>query len=58
MGKIELLEESRLTEGMKVLVTLIPEDNEEQFWLGVSDLTLAEVWDNSEDDIYCELLQK
>jgi hypothetical protein len=57
-GKIELLEELHLSEGTKVLVTILSEDDEGQFWLQVSNQTLADVWDNDEDDIYAELLQE
>lgn len=57
-GKIELLENISLSEGARVLVTLMPDHDEQQFWLDVSDRSLAEVWENTEDDIYAELLQK
>ncbi|MFB2968908.1 hypothetical protein ACE1CD_08040 [Aerosakkonema sp. BLCC-F183] len=57
-GKIELLQNLPLPEGTKLLVTLMPDKEEEQFWLNVSDRSLAEVWENTEDDIYAELLQK
>ena len=57
-GKIELLEDVALPEGTRVLVTPISIDDEEQFWVGVSESALAEVWDNAEDDVYAELLQK
>lgn len=56
-GKIELLEPSELVEGTQVLVTLIPDD-ESEFWLPASQISLNAVWDNAEDDIYAELLKK
>ncbi|MGL6281608.1 MAG: hypothetical protein ACRC2J_04295 [Microcoleaceae cyanobacterium] len=56
-GKIELLESADLEEGMQVLVTFIP-DNQSEFWLQASQLSLDKVWDNTEDDIYAELLKK
>ncbi|NEP79238.1 MAG: hypothetical protein F6K17_02935 [Okeania sp. SIO3C4] len=56
-GKIELLEPSELEEGTRVLVTLISDD-ESEFWLRASQISLNSVWDNSEDDIYGELLKK
>lgn len=31
--KIELLEKANIPEGTKVLVTVLPDDNESQFWL-------------------------
>lgn len=56
-GKIELLEPSELEEGTRVLVTFISDD-ESEFWLQASQVSLNSVWDNSEDDIYGELLKK
>lgn len=57
-GKIELLENASLPEGSRVLVTLMPDEDEQQFWLEASDRSLTEIWDNTEDDIYAKLLQK
>jgi hypothetical protein len=54
-GKIELLELSELPEGAKVLVTLLP-DEEAEFWLQASHTSLDRVWDNTEDDVYAQLL--
>jgi hypothetical protein len=54
-GKIEPLEQIKLPEGGKVLITFLP-DEEVQFWLGASQVALDEIWDNSEDDVYAELL--
>jgi hypothetical protein len=56
-GKIELLESEELPEGTKVLVTLLPHD-ETAFWRQASQVSLDAVWNNSEDDVYGELLQK
>ncbi|CAD5961758.1 hypothetical protein PCC9214_03234 [Planktothrix tepida] len=56
-GKIELLEPSELVEGTQVLITLIPDD-ESEFWLQASKISLNAVWDNAEDDVYAELLKK
>lgn len=55
-GKIELLEKVELPEGTEVLVT--PLSGETDFWLRASEGSLAEVWDNLEDDVYAELLEK
>jgi hypothetical protein len=55
-GKIELLEATELPEGTKVLVTLLP-DGEAGFWLQASQVSLDAVWDNTEDDVYAQLLQ-
>ena len=57
-GKIEPLEWVVLPEGAKVIVTLLPDEDDTRFWLSASETSLAEVWENSEDDIYAELLQK
>lgn len=55
-GKIELLEATELPEGVRVLVTLLPDD-EAEFWLQASQTSLDAVWDNAEDDVYAQLLQ-
>jgi hypothetical protein len=55
-GRIELLEQTSLPEGARVLVTLVSDDDE-QFWLGVSRASLDAIWDNDEDDVYAELLK-
>ena len=54
-GKIELLDSEELPEGVRVLVTLLPDD-EPEFWLKASQTSLNAVWDNTEDDVYAELL--
>jgi len=41
-GKIELLEDVPLPEGTKLVVTLMPNEDEQQFWLNVSDRSLAD----------------
>jgi len=57
-GRIELVENIPLIEGAKVIVTLLTDEYESRFWLFASERSLAEVWENSEDDIYAELLQE
>jgi len=56
-GKIELLESVEIPEGTKVLVTLLPDD-ETDFWLQTSQVSLNAIWDNTDDDVYDQLLQK
>lgn len=56
-GRIELLEPVELPEGTKVLVTLLP-DEEAEFWLSASQVSLDTLWDNPEDDVYGELLKE
>lgn len=55
-GKIELLESVELPEGVKVLITLLPGEDTE-FWLQAGQTSLDTVWDNTEDDVYAELLE-
>ena len=54
-GKIELLEEIEIPEGIEVLVT--PLIDEPDFWLQVAEAGLDRVWNNAEDDVYAELLK-
>ena len=56
-GKIIPLEAVNVPEGTRALVTLLPED-ETDFWLAASESSLSEVWGNTEDDVYAELLEK
>jgi predicted DNA-binding antitoxin AbrB/MazE fold protein len=56
-GRIELLEPVDLPEGTKVLVTLLP-DEETEFWLSASQVSLDTLWDNPEDDVYGQLLNE
>jgi len=55
-GKIELLESAELPEGVRVLVTVLPDDQAE-FWLQASQTSLDVVWNNAEDDVYAQLIQ-
>jgi hypothetical protein len=57
-GKIEPLEPLDLPEVTKVLVTPLLEEDRSRFWRDASQSSLAEVWDNPEDDVYAELLEK
>lgn len=56
-GKIELLEKADLPEGARALVTLLPNEDED-FWLNVTQLSLAKVWDNAKDDVYESLISE
>ena len=57
-GKIELLEKVNLPEDARALITILPVSDESNFWLGVSQPALAEIWDNPQDDVYGKLLEK
>ena len=56
-GKIVPLEDVKVPEGTRALVTLLPEDDA-GFWLTASESSLSEVWGTAEDDVYAELLEK
>ncbi|MFH1860658.1 MAG: hypothetical protein ABH870_06575 [bacterium] len=56
--KIELLEKMDIPDGTKILVTLLPDRGEQQFWQNVSRVSLDAIWDNPEDDVYAQLLKK
>jgi len=57
-GKIVPLEKVQLPDGCRLLLTVLADGDEEQFWLPVSQECLAAVWDNDEDDVYAELLSE
>ena len=54
--KIELLEDIDIQDGTKVLVTLLNDGEDHQFWQKVGTLSLDSMWNNPEDDIYEKLL--
>jgi hypothetical protein len=54
-GQVELLEHLEVPDGTRVLVTILPDD-ESEFWLQTSQSSLNAVWNNSEDDVYAQLL--
>ncbi|MBI4707187.1 MAG: hypothetical protein HY761_04615 [Candidatus Omnitrophica bacterium] len=56
--KIELLEKVSIPEGTRILVTLLTDKNEQQFWQGTSQVSLDTIWNNTEDDVYAQLLKK
>ncbi|TES92445.1 MAG: hypothetical protein E3J87_05410 [Candidatus Cloacimonadota bacterium] len=56
--KIELLEKENIPEGTRVLVTVLPENDESQFWIETSQISLDTVWNNTEDDVYAQLLKE
>ncbi|HEV2948996.1 MAG TPA: hypothetical protein VGX70_16600 [Gemmataceae bacterium] len=57
-GKIELVEKVTLPENARALITILSAQDESLFWLGVSQPSLAEVWDNPQDDVYGQLVEK
>ncbi len=57
-GRIELLESMPLVEGARLLVTLLSDGEEQEFWRRVSEHTLRKVWGSPEDDVYADLLTR
>ena len=55
-GRIEPFEELDVPDGTEVLVTVL--SNGEDFWLNVSESSLNTIWDNIEDDVYADLLER
>ena len=56
-GVITPTEPVELVEGSRALVTIL-DDEDDSFWLEASESSLEKIWNNSEDDIYAELLTK
>jgi hypothetical protein len=56
-GQIRLSEPLALPEGATVLVTVVG-DAEQEFWQCASEQSLAAIWNNTEDDVYADLLEK
>lgn len=58
-GKIELLEPAHLPEGTKVLVTLLPKKEAEQ-WLGAKPSASDDIWDSpsASNDIWDNIEDK
>ena len=55
-GRIEPLEKLDVPDGTEVLVTIL--SNSDDFWLKVAEQSLNAIWDNPEDDVYAELLER
>ena len=55
-GKIELLELADLPEGTKVLVTILPTHETDQ-WLKVKG-NVDDIWDNIEDNVQVSVLSE
>lgn len=56
-NQIKLLEEIPLEAGQKLLVTFLT-DPESQVWTTASQSSLGIIWDNEEDDVYAQLLER
>jgi len=55
-GRIQPLEDLSLPEGTEVIVTVV--SNGDMFWLNASGPCIEAIWDNPEDDVYGELLER
>ena len=55
-GKIQPLDDVSLPEGTELIVTVV--SNGDNFWLNASEPSLQAIWDNPEDDVYGELLER
>jgi hypothetical protein len=63
-GRIKTVGEIHAPEGTRALVTVLVDvdvdvDSKEEstFWQEASSVSLPEIWNNSEDDVYGELLK-
>ncbi len=50
------MENIQVPEGAELLVTILPQEKAD-FWVKASQSSLTQIWDNSEDDVYAELLK-
>ena len=55
-GKIQPLDDVSLPEGTELIVTVV--SNGDNFWLNASEPSLEAIWNNPEDDVYGELLER
>lgn len=54
-GQIQPVEPLDLPEGTQLVIMCI-DDDDSAFWKAASAPSLADAWDNPEDDVYAELL--
>jgi predicted DNA-binding antitoxin AbrB/MazE fold protein len=54
-GIIEPIDPLSVPDGTEVLVTIVSKGD---FWLDASQSSLDAIWDNPEDDVYAELLER
>ena len=55
-GRIEPIERLEVPDGTEVLITILP--NGDDFWFKASGTSLNAIWDNPEDDVYAQLLER
>jgi len=56
--RIHLIENIKIPERTKLLITILPNDDSNDFWQAASMTSLNKIWNNTEDNIYAELLEK
>jgi hypothetical protein len=56
--RIKIVEKLDIPDGTKLLITILPQEENEEFWQNASLSSLDKIWNNSEDNIYAELLKK
>jgi len=57
-GKLVLSQPLSLPEKARVRVTIESGDTEREAWLKLSEESLLKTWDNTDDDVFNELLSK
>jgi len=54
---VDLPDNVNLEDGKRVLVTVLPPEEENEYWQGASPSALDAIGTNAQDDRYAELLQ-
>lgn len=57
-GKVEFAEQTPLAEGTRLLITVLPPDDDQGFWMQASESSLTAIWDHPQDDEYAQLLKE
>jgi hypothetical protein len=57
-GKVEFAEQTPLAEGARLLITFLPPEDDNDFWLRASESSLQAIWDHPQDDVYAQLLEE
>ncbi|OFY63021.1 MAG: hypothetical protein A3H98_10690 [Bacteroidetes bacterium RIFCSPLOWO2_02_FULL_36_8] len=54
--RIRLIEKANIPEGTKLLITILSDEDVDDFWLTAGTVSLNKIWNNTEDDVYAKLL--
>ena len=62
-GKVSFLESAAVPDGTRALIVLLTDGEEgaaesADFWQAAGQASLDAVWNNTEDDVYAELLEE